>query len=418
MKRTIIVAWCILFSLGMYAQKALIIHKKDGTKIEFPVKAISDLRFTDKAIIEDNDYTRITRHIVYTPATPDETIDVAFYVFCQSGMECRDAGICYSTTSGDFSNRIPYKEMYIKYNGNVTSERKIYGTDTLFYGEITGLEFETTYYCHSYINYQGTYYYSEEYSINTGKPRMSWYGATVDPELYAETGFVMPSEEAWNALTSSSPHINHRPAFLLDEWNRYATPERVREMKSLCNTTIECSDGTLYLLDAVDEDFVAHVMELCSKEIVIQGSEAEYSQSQEPVEVVCDASWGVPGNVYWEYKNSTPTGNPFLAYSTPLPLLANYKYQVEVIMAPETVDEEKLPNKYRLQFINKDNVTLGNDLAENATECAVHTYELTTAKFIESVVQIKGRVGSRETSFDRGLRVVQIRITPIEPIAE
>ena len=87
-------------------------------------------------------------------------------------------------------------------------------------------------------------------------------------------------------------------------------------------------------------------------------------------------------------------------------------------MAPETVDEEKLPNKYRLQFINKDNVTLGNDLAENATECAVHTYELTTAKFIESVVQIKGRVGSRETSFDRGLRVVQIRITPIEPIAE
>ena len=86
MKRTIIAAWCILFSLGMCAQKALIIHKKDGTKIEFPVKAISDLRFTDKAIIEDNDYTRITHHIVYTPATPDETIDVAFYVFCQSGM--------------------------------------------------------------------------------------------------------------------------------------------------------------------------------------------------------------------------------------------------------------------------------------------------------------------------------------------
>ena len=418
MKRTIIAAWCILFSLGMCAQKALIIHKKDGTKIEFPVKAISDLRFTDKAIIEDNDYTRITHHIVYTPATPDETIDVAFYVFCQSGMEVGDAGICYSTTSGDFSNRIPYKEMYIKYNGNVTSERKIYGTDTLFYGEITGLEFETTYYCHSYVNYQGTYYYSEEYSINTGKPRMSWYGATVDPELYAETGFVMPSEEAWNALTSSSSHINHRPAFLLDEWNRYATPERVKEMKSLCNTTIECSDGTLYLLDAVDEGFVAHVMELCSKEIVMRGGEAEYNHSQEPVEVVCDAAWGVPGNVYWEYSGTTVTANPDLTYTTSLPLLANYKYKVEVVMAPETVDEEKLPNKYNLLFQNEYDELLNKSLAENATQCAVHSFEVITTQFVESVVRIGSRVGSRETGYDRSLRVAQIKITPIEPCFE
>ncbi|MBQ2434563.1 MAG: hypothetical protein II269_00335 [Bacteroidaceae bacterium] len=418
MKRTIIVAWCILFSLGMYAQKALIIHKKDGTKIEFPVKAISDLRFTDKAIIEDNDYTRIAHHIVYTPATPNKTIDVAFYILCQSGVEFWDAGICYSTTSGDISNRIPYKGMYIKHNGNITSEGKIYGTDTLFYGEITELEFETTYYCHSYVNYQGTYYYSEEYSINTGKPRMSWYGATVDPELYAETGFVMPSEEAWNALISTSPHINHRPAFLLDEWNRYATPERVRELKSQCDTTIECSDGTLYLLDAVEEGFVTHVMELCGKGITILGCESESSNSNTPDTIMCDASWGVPDNKYWEYKATSIPENTSLTYTTSVPLLANYKYKIEVIMAPETVDEEKLPNKYRLQFKNKENFTLGNDLAENATECAVHTYEVTTAKFVESSVLIKGRVGSRETGFDRNIRVAQIRITPIEPIAE
>ncbi len=418
MKRTIIAAWCILFSLGMCAQKALIIHKKDGTKIEFPVKAISDLRFTDKAIIEDNDYTRITHHIVYTPATPDETIDVAFYVFCQSGMEFGDAGICYSTTSGDFSNRIPYKEMYIKYNGNVTSERKIYGTDTLFYGEITGLEFETTYYCHSYVNYQGTYYYSEEYSINTGKPRMSWYGATVDPELYAETGFVMPSEEAWNALTSSSSHINHRPAFLLDEWNRYATPERVKEMKSLCNTTIECSDGTLYLLDAVDEEFVARIIDMCDDEIILQGCEAEFSQCAGLDTITCDASWGVPGDTYWQYNSSKPTGNPVLTYTTATPLLANYKYKVEIIMAPETVDEEKLPNKYLLQFTNRSSTTLAKDVGENATQCAVYTVDITTTQFIESKVSIKGRVGSRETGYDRNIRIAQIKLTPIGPVNE
>jgi hypothetical protein len=133
---------------------------------------------------------------------------------------------------------------------------------------------------------------------------------------------------------------------------------------------------------------------------------------------MCDASWGVPDNKYWEYKATSIPENTSLTYTTSVPLLANYKYKIEVIMAPETVDEEKLPNKYRLQFKNKENFTLGNDLAENATECAVHTYEVTTAKFVESSVLIKGRVGSRETGFDRNIRVAQIRITPIEPIAE
>lgn len=385
--------------------------------MEIPIRAINSFRFTGKAIVEDDDYTHIARHIVYTPATPAETIDIAFYLLCQSGMEFAEQGICYSTTSGDVSNKFPLRVSSIKHNWNVTTDNKIYGTDTL-YGEISGLEFETTYYCRSYVNYQGTYYYSQEYSINTGKPRMSWYGATVDPALYAETGFGMPTEEAWNALTSTSPHINHRPAFLLKEWNHYATPELIGELKSLCDTTLECCDGTLYLLDAVDEGFVAHIMDICGKEVVMQGGEAEHSNSQEPIEVTCDASWGVPGNVYWEYKNATPTANPNLTYTTSLPLLANYKYKVEVIMAPETVDEEKLPNKYNLWFQNEDNELLDKNLAENATQCAVHTFEVITTQFVESTMRISGKVGARETGYDRSLRVVQVRITPIGPISE
>lgn len=414
MRRTIIAAWCILFSLGMYAQKALIIHKKDGTKLEVPAQAFEKFHFTGKAIVNDGDYTHIARYVVYSPATTSETLDIAFYVLNQSGMEFTEQGVCYSTTPGDVSNKITYADAYIKHNGNVTNNNKIYGTDTL-YTEIAGLEFETTYYCRSYVNYQGTYYYSQEYSIHTGHPKMSWHGATVDPALYAETGFAMPSEEAWNTLTATSPYINHRPAFLLDEWNRYATPDRIEALKSQCSTTLECSDGTLYLLDTVDEEFVARIIDMCNDEIILQGCEAEFSQCNGPDTITCDASWGVPGDTYWQYNASTLTGNPVLTYTTATPLLANYKYKVEIIMAPETVDEEKLPNKYLLQFTNSRSTTLAKDVGENATQCAIYTVDITTTQFVESKVVIKSRVGSREEGYDRNIRVAQIKLTPIEP---
>lgn len=93
MRRTIIAAWCILFSLGMYAQKALIIHKKDGTKLEVPAQAFEKFHFTGKAIVNDGDYTHIARYVVYSPATTSETLDIAFYVLNQSGMEFTEQGV-------------------------------------------------------------------------------------------------------------------------------------------------------------------------------------------------------------------------------------------------------------------------------------------------------------------------------------
>lgn len=87
-------------------------------------------------------------------------------------------------------------------------------------------------------------------------------------------------------------------------------------------------------------------------------------------------------------------------------------------MAPETVDEEKLPNKYLLQFTNRSSTTLAKDVGENATQCAVYTVDITTTQFIESKVSIKGRVGSRETGYDRNIRIAQIKLTPIGPVNE
>ena len=419
MKRYILAAWCIAFSLGLYAQKALIIHKKDGTKIEIPTKGIEGFYFTGKALVRDNDYTQMERYVVHTPNTPTKTLDLSIYFLVHSGMEFDDIGVCYSTQSGDVSNKASLwgGDTYIRYDGNVTGSGKIYGTDT-YYKEIHDLEYETTYYCRTYVNYQGNYYYSDEHSIHTGKPKMGWYGVKVDPADYATTGYVMPSEAAWEKLTATSKLINHYSDFLIEEWNRCLTSERIEALKPQCKQKLECMDGTIYVLETIDEEFVAHLIALCGGEVNIAGSDAEYAQTSEPVEVTCGAEWGVPGNMYWEYYPATVTGNPFLTFASPTPLLANYKYKLELVLAPKTEEGEKLPNKFNISFENEERVVLTRNSTNDPTQCTVYTLEVTTTKFVKSGLIMQGKVGAREKGFDRILRVAHVKMTPIGPVEE
>lgn len=418
MKRYIIAAWCIIFSLGLYAQKALIIHKKDGTKIEIPTQGVEGFYFTGKAVVNDGDYTQIVKHKEYIPTTPTGTLALTLYAAYHGGMKFDERGICYSTTPGDVSNKQPFTTEGSLVDINYSYEDdKDCNPDTLL-REISGLEFETTYYFRSYVSYQGRYYYSQEYSINTGKPTMGWHGAKVDPAKYTATGYVMPSDSAWETLTATSKYINSYTEFLVEEWNRFLTPERIELLKPQCRQKFDCRDGILYLIDTIDGDFVAHVMDICSKEVVFAGNAAEYKQSSAPVEVTCDAEWGVPNNVYWEYEPSTLTGNPNLTFTSPMPLLANYQYKLEFVAAPETVNEEKLPNKYNLSFKNQESETLGKNITPDPTQCTIYTFEVTTSQFIESSFVLQGKIGARETGFDRTTRVALVKMTPIGPIEE
>ncbi|MBR5235010.1 MAG: hypothetical protein IKV24_02300, partial [Bacteroidaceae bacterium] len=206
--------------------------------------------------------------------------------------------------------------------------------------------------------------------------------------------------------------------FLIEEWNRRLTPERIEALKPQCKQKLECMDGTIYVLEAIDEEFVAHLIALCSNEVIIAGGDAEYTQSADPVKVTCDAEWGVPGNVYWEYVPATITGNPKLTFTSPTPLLANYKYKVELVVAPKTEEGEKLPNKFNISFENAERVALTNNSTNDPAQCTVYTFEVTTTQFVMSSLIMQGKVGARETGFDRILRVAHVKMTPIGPAEE
>jgi hypothetical protein len=105
--------------------------------------------------------------------------------------------------------------------------------------------------------------------------------------------------------------------------------------------------------------------------------------------------------------------------------MANYNYTIEVMFAPDITQTDTLPSKFNLTFeYTSENgklkrMILGKDLQTNDQLGTVFTFDsLSVGGFGEAALEIKGRVGSRETQYSRILRIAQIKVTPLGPIEE
>ena len=448
MKRIFLVGLCAIFSMGLFAQKALIIHKTDGTKLEIPMEAVNGFDFKGKAIVNDGDYTQIANTTLHSGEQLDITFTAEFHTedpFISKETPCygENWGILYATTpnvtveNGELLQPAKGHELAIEsfVQGAIDVQ---FGESRSFSGNYVlssaDLDFETTYYIRTFVLrpsnsdiYEEEYFYSKEQSVYTGKPTMLYYGATIDPALYAKTGYVMPSDSAWMSLADRYPYIAVKGTcaeVIKEHWNDYLTPERLAALKPLCTTTYECCDGILYILDFIDDDFAQYAINLYDDEFTTSGNTEEYNQSTVTL-IECDASWNVPNNCYWEYKPATPTGNPDLTIKLSKPLMANYNYTIEVMFAPDITQTDTLPSKFNLTFeYTSENgklkrMILGKDLQTNDQLGTVFTFDsLSVGGFGEAALEIKGRVGSRETQYSRILRIAQIKVTPLGPIEE
>ena len=88
------------------------------------------------------------------------------------------------------------------------------------------------------------------------------------------------------------------------------------------------------------------------------------------------------------------------------------------MVAPKTEEGEKLPNKFNLSFENEESVALTKNSTNDPAQCTVYTFEVTTTQFVMSSLIMQGKVGARETGFDRILRVAYVKMTPIGPAEE
>lgn len=445
MKRVFLTIFCAIFALGLFAQKVMVIHKTDGSKIEMPIESVKGFDFLGKAQVNDGDYTQISNIRLHSGVNLDIVFDVVFHAddpYIKGTSYGTDWGILYSTSPDvDIENgtliRMSDQHLEQRFVGSLAdgSLHNVILGETKKLNDIinsfpVNLEYETTYYFRSYVRRSSndesdvTYFYSTELSVYTDKPSMAYYGVEVDPALYA-SGYVMPTDEAWKSFVERFPEFNvaqelYKPALMI-MWNEYLTVERVASLKAQCSTVYECCDGMLYMLDAIGDDFGQYVLDYCIQPQVMTGyADEEDIKNAEAVYVACDESWDVPGNGYWEYRNITTTGNPRVIIRFEKPLLANQYYSIEVTFAPDTEKVDTLPSKCNVQltYTATTGKTVKKALANNfvtnkpseATVLSVTTPVI--EGFGESYIEITGKVGSRENNeFSRILRIAQVKVT-------
>lgn len=275
------------------------------------------------------------------------------------------------------------------------------------------------------------YFESNYIGAVLNKPFMRKFGVSIDTAPYAETGYVIPSGKAWDALKEQNPcFVGGSVASLMEVWQQYLTPERIARLKPQCTTAYECSDGMLYLLDVIGDDFAEFAIDLLNDAFVMTGYLPEtYYRGAIQTYMECDNKWNVPNNEYWEYCNSSPTGNPTLTYVLSQSLLGNYNYKVEITLAPNTelTDEqlaEAKPNKFSISYycIGADGkkskkTELAKKIEVDTREVITLTYDSVTALgFGQAELEIRGEIGARETKYDRIIRIAQIKVTPIGPV--
>ena len=441
MKRIILTSLCAVFVLGLYAQKekSVFIHKTDGTTVEYIVGGVRDFSFRGKAVVNDDDYTRITDLALALEDT-EINIDVtaAFNAddpYITGGRYGTDWGILYSTSPGitvENGTLVDNSSCELIDEEQLVYKIKFGESVTRIDGWETDLEYNTTYYFRTFVFreanngiYEEAYFYSKEQSLCTGKPSMAYYGLENIPSNLSEAGYIMPTEDAWAAFDEQYPYFTlskrKNKEVIIGHWNEYLTPERINILKTQCNAAHDCAEGWLYVIGQVNEDFLHYVLSHYEGESVLSGySEIldEYSNTVGTY-VECDAEWNVPGNGYWKYTADTRK-NPSIEVPLTKWMLANYLYKIEITLAPNTEPEETLPSKVtvRISYNAGGGNTLATKYETSVNECSVITADpVAINAFTEASISIASVMDTSLRGQDRKkflpiLRVVQIKVTP------
>ncbi len=417
MKIYIIAIVGLTFTLQMTAQKVLVIHKKDGSAIEVPFG--SNISFTGKAKVNNNEYTRLSNINLVADVNEGEkpyievTIDEQGTQTYGNFVPTEEKGFLYSTTTG----------VTIENGKSVVpdAENKVILTD---------LDFNTTYYLRSYVTYQGNIYYSQETSVNTGLPYMSWYGVKADSEKYKQTGYVHPTDAALDVLFAKYPE-NFKSSDsdlqikrLEEIWLEYLTENKAKELAAKCVNKLECMDGTIYLLDEIGDDFMTIFDNV---EINLKGNEglidtlcAMYTKIET---IVCDASLNVPNNTYYVFEPITANSRPTIVYLIDIPMIAGRTYELRVTMAPNTYAEDGKPNFLTISHLNGDltqkgkysTTSLANNCETNAVTCETLTYTFTPSEFGGNAIRIESRgIAALRDKYDLSPRIATISVKSVE----
>lgn len=376
-------------------------------------------------------------------------------------------GICFSTNPQPIISENVLKSSdgcFYHYNGNDNTTIYLYEqyNNPIYY--ISGLNYNTTYYIRPFAQFgNGTIMYGGEKVYTT--PRTIEGALTHEPEMSGWTlvyNNIIFKQEALTLLTggeipeaSSIKIYEHVFRTMLDgmsEEERKSTFE-----KNACRV-LECTDGTLYFIDKLDNNIVADfkdrfhpvTVELQTNSLAVNRDLDSRGRERFTKNVLtafnsiaCDESWGVPYNSLLDIEPSSASANPFIGFNIPEPLW-NKTYSIYAVFArisaldPEhVVDEEsdKRPYRFYTNVIEQDeigeypnsgvrlkNPADGTNYFVTNAENLVDTLYIGDYRFNglgSTIIQLQTQITSKQTKdYSRRMLISKIYLIPKEDATE
>ena len=339
--------------------------------------------------------------------------------------------------------------------------------DVNYYGSVinvSGLNYNTTYHIRPFAQFSnGTIMYGGEKVYTT--PRTIEGALTHEPEMSGWTlvyNNIIFKQEALALLTggeipeaSSIKIYEHVFKTMLDEMNKEEMESTFK--KNACRV-LECTDGTLYFIDNLDDNIVADFKDsfhpttvefqinslAVNLDIDNRGNE-RFTKSVNTAfnSIACDESWGVPYNSVLDIEPSSGSANPIVGFNIPGPLW-NKTYSIYAVFVrisaldPEHVDDEesdKRPYRFYTNVIEQDekgeyphigvrltNPADGTNYFVTNAENLVDTLYLGDYHFNglgSTIIQLQTQIPSRLTKdYSRRMLLSKIYLVPQEDAAE
>jgi hypothetical protein len=195
--------------------------------------------------------------------------------------------------------------------------------------------------------------------------------------------------------------------------------------KARAGETVECKDGTIYLLDEIDDnDFMNFLLQRSITRVAEERSlfvENSITKHCSWSFIDCGEDYSTPNSKYMEFTPTTGIVQTSVGIDfSDMPLLANYPYEVTVVTIPDNSGKDykvrvsHWEDSEQTYFLNQGGT---RDFTVNGDICETLKFELLNTEASQNtVIHITSNVRSSELEeYTRTLRLAYVSISPKSP---
>ena len=482
MKRYILTSLCLLTYLMLPAQEpkealfTVNAQTEDGRDTTFVVSAINANSFSfvggggkvtnpenGRQMIVDNvdlysyiDYEDPSSAIVKTIINPDLEFAEMGYCLSKKSKPRLPANLIIDNNSyitNDTVNGILFKccrcdLIYANpFDDNPNPVLALKADSKYFYPSFSNLEYGATYYLCPYVRFSnGEVMYGSELSFKTvltmesacqyEEDMAEWSVLNGEKGLALNTHALM---QVYNAYAADYGNLNKSRTALSTIMSSYLGSRDWSALKSNART-IQCTDGTLYVVNDVSKEFIDgfHNLFLAPSQVLspdlddVSFDEAFTNQTTTDVQYIsCESKWNVPDNHYLMASPLQNLKNTEMTVDVPFYLLAGKPYKIEILFAPVAeTDALDLPSKLRFSWYaakpdgsvpaeSKPTSVFMNESSKdfvipNSGNCESLVLDYTPDYIaVTNKLKIESHVlSSQASTYSKVIRIAQIKISP------